>query len=104
MMRKLLISLLLSCALLEFKAQTYTITHDVLFQTENQNMWGPNGSPFNLNFSYELFNVQFDTSMSFGFMENIWPIGNIGAMFNMNLHLLLASEFAMYGWTTGWIV
>ncbi|MCX7861709.1 MAG: gliding motility-associated C-terminal domain-containing protein [Bacteroidales bacterium] len=103
MNRKLFIILLLILFFVKAQAQTYTITHDVPFHTENQNMWGPNGSPFNLNFSYELFNVQFDTSMSFGFMQNIWLIGNVGAMFNMNLHLLLASEFEMYGWTTGWI-
>ncbi len=91
------------CSFQWLQAQTYTITHDVPWHTENQNMWGPNGTPFNLNFSYELFNVQFDTAMSFGFMEDIPLIGDVGAMFNMNLHLLLASEFAMYGWTTGWI-
>ncbi len=91
------------CSFQWVTAQTYTITHDVPWHTENQNMWGPNGSPFNLNFSYELFHVEFDSSLSFGFMESIPFIGNVGAMFNMNLHLLLASEFGMYGWTTGWI-
>ena len=104
MIRKLLIATLIF--FINYKqqnAQTYTISHDVYWHTENQNMWGPNGSPFNIDFSYELFNIQFDSSLSFGFMQSIHLIGNVGAMFNLDLHLLLASEFAMYGWTTGWI-
>ena len=103
MMRKIILILILFFVISYSNSQTYTITHDVYWHTENQNMWGPNGSPFNIDFSYELFNVQFDSSFSFGYMVGIPLIGNVGAMFNMNLHLLLASEFAMHGWTTGWI-
>ncbi len=83
-------------------SQTYTISHNVYWSTQNQNMWGPNGSPFNINFSFSLFHVQFDTLISFGFMDNI--LGQqVGANFTIDTHILLGSSFSMYGWTTGWI-
>ncbi len=100
--RYITITIILVLSILKVNAQTYTITHDVPWHTENQNMWGPNGTPFNLNFSYDLFDIQFDDTLSFGFMDEIFG-QPVGAMFNMNLHLLLASTFEMYGWTTGWI-
>lgn len=87
---------------LRLKSQTYTISHDIPWHTENQNMWGPNGTPFNLNFNYELFHIEFDTTISIGYMEEI--LGEqVGAMFNINTHMLLGSTFDMHGWTTGWI-
>ena len=84
------------------EAQTYTITHDVPWSTENQNMWGPNGSPFNININIDLFHVAYDTALSFGYMDTI--LGEpFGAMFNLDTWFLVGSTFDMHGWTTGWI-
>lgn len=83
-------------------SQTHTITHDVDWSTYHQNMWGPNGSPFDINFTYNIFHIEVDTAISVGYMDEIFG-EQVGAMFNINTHLLLGSTFSMYGWTTGWI-
>ena len=83
-------------------AQTYTISTEIPWHTEHQNMWGPNGDPFDINMSLELFHVYYDTSMSIGHIESMLG-GEFGANFNINTWLLLGSTFEMYGFTTGWI-
>ncbi len=84
------------------KAQTYTISTEIPWQTEHQNMWGPNGDPFDINMTLDLFHVYYDTSMSIGYMESVLG-GQFGANFNINTWLLLGSTFEMTGFTTGWI-
>lgn len=102
-MKKIILLILFIYALIfKSNAQTYFISHDIPWHTENQNMWGPNGTPFNLNFNYELFHVELDTSISIGYIEEVFG-QDVGAMFNINTHLLLGSTFDMHGWTTGWI-
>ncbi len=84
------------------EAQTYIITHDIPYSTENQNMWGPNGSPFNINVNIDLFHIAFDTVVSVGYMDNI--LGEpVGAMIDIDTWFEVGSTFDMHGWTTGWL-
>lgn len=84
------------------KAQTYTLTHEIDYHTENQNMWGPNGDPFNLDFDYELFSIAWDTGFAAGQMTEI-----LGEQFGVALEAStwgeIASHFSMHGFTTGWV-
>ena len=83
-------------------AQTYTITHDIPWSTSNQNMWGPNGDPFSIDTSIDLFHIAFDTIISAGYMDTI--LGEpFGVMFDIDTWFLIGSTFEMTGWTTGWI-
>ncbi len=83
-------------------SQTYTIDHDVYWSTYNQNMWGPNGSPFSINIHLPLFHVEYDTNFQVGWMDTILGMP-FGAMFNFDTWFVLGSTFEMYGWTTGWV-
>ncbi len=84
------------------KSQTHTFTTDIDWFTTNQNMWGPNGSPFNINVNLNLFHVYYDTTMSIGYMQSVLG-GQIGAMVNIDTWLELGSTFEMTGFTTGWL-
>ena len=84
------------------RSQNYTIDHDVYWATYNQNMWGPNGQPFNINIHLPLFHVDYDTNFQIGWMDTVLGIP-FGAMFNFDTWFVLGSTFEMYGWTTGWV-
>ncbi len=81
-------------------SQTYTLTHQLFYSTENQNMWGPNWEPFNLDFDYELFNVDWDESVGFSQMTTIFG-DSIGVALDAGTWGVLASHFSMHGFTTG---
>lgn len=84
------------------QSQTYTITHDVDWATYNQNMWGPNGAPFNIDIHLPLFHIEFDTLLQMGWMDTTFGL-ETGAMFELSTWFVLGSTFEMYGWTTGWV-
>lgn len=101
----LLLTVIFVCSAAHFQqtqAQNYTITHDVYWETHNQNMWGPNGQPFNINIHLPLFHVDYDTNFQVGWMDTVLGVP-FGAMFNFDTWFVLGSTFEMYGWTTGWV-
>ncbi len=98
----ILSSLLILINSANLKAQTYTVSTQIPWHTEHQNMWGPNGDPFDINMTLDLFHVYYDTSMSIGYIEDVLG-GQFGANFNINTWMLLGSTFEMTGFTTGWI-
>jgi len=103
-MKKLIILFAFLISFLILKTQsTYFIIHNVYWATYYQNMWGPEGSPYSIDFHYELFNINYSDQFSFGYIVDLGLFGEWGAMFNFNLWLLLGSDFDMYGWTTGWV-
>lgn len=98
----LIFILFLSIQYSEMYGQTHTINHNIYYETYNQNMWGPNGSPFSLNVHVDLFDFDYDTAFSLGWMDTILGVP-FGAMFNFDTWFHLGSDFEMYGWTTGWV-
>lgn len=96
----LFFTLLLFSTVSKTQAQTHIITHDIDWETHNQNMWGPNGSPWNINMDINLFSVEFDTSLTFGYIENILG-GQFGAEFDIDSWFKLGSDFIISGFTTG---
>jgi len=82
-------------------SQTHTITHNVDWVTHDQNMWGPNGSPFTLNMDIELFNISFGDTNSFGGIEDLGWLGQWGAVVDIGTWLEAASVFSIHGFTTG---
>lgn len=101
-LRKYIFLVLLVLAIFKTNAQTYTISNTVHWATYNQNMWGPNGSPFNINMVIPLFDVTYDTLLNFGFMDTILGMPT-GAMFTLDTWFHIGSTFEMTGFTTGWI-
>lgn len=85
-----------------YKAQTYSIINDVHWNTANQNMWGPNWSPFNINQVISLFDVTYDTNLTFGYMDTILGLPT-GALFTLDTWFHVGSTFEMTGFTTGWV-
>ena len=81
-------------------AQTHTITHNVTWETENQNMWGPNGTPFTIDTNIQLFWYDYDTTISINFIQNIFG-GDFGAALDVDSWLELGSVFGIHGFTTG---
>ncbi|HNW90001.1 MAG TPA: PKD domain-containing protein [Bacteroidales bacterium] len=82
-------------------SQTHTVTHNVDWVTHDQNMWGPNGSPFTLNMDIELFNVSFGDTSSFGGITDLGWLGQWGAVIDLGTWLEAASVFSIHGFTTG---
>ncbi|HPF00570.1 MAG TPA: hypothetical protein PKY63_07890 [Bacteroidales bacterium] len=71
-MKKLLFTVLVSLFVLQnAKAQSYVISNDIDWATYNQNMWGPNGNPWNINMNINLFDVQYDTAVTIGDIVNV---------------------------------
>ncbi len=102
-MKKILIAVVMvfGC-LFHGNAQTHIISHDIDWATYNQNMWGPNGSPWNINMNINLFDVEFDTAFSFGDIVNT-PLGDFGAMMDLDSWFHLGSDFVISGFTTGYV-
>jgi gliding motility-associated-like protein len=65
-------------------------------------MWGPNGAPFNLDFDWELFHVEWDTSAGFSQMTTIFG-DSIGVAFEAGTWGEIGSTFSMHGFTTGYV-
>lgn len=81
-------------------AQTHTITHNVTWETENQNMWGPNGQPFTIDTNITLFWFDYDTLISINFIQNIFG-GQFGAALDVDSWLDIGAVFGIHGFTTG---
>lgn len=81
-------------------SQTYILQHDIDWSTHNQNMWGPNGSPFNIDTVINLFSVEIDEQSTFGFIENFLG-GQFGAQVSLDTWFKLGSDFTISGFTTG---
>jgi gliding motility-associated-like protein len=101
-MRKLILFVLLVAAAFSSKAQTHIINHDIDWATYNQNMWGPNGSPWNMNMNINLFDVDFDTSVTVGDIVNILG-GQFGAEIDLDTWFHIGSNFVISGFTTGYV-
>lgn len=99
-MKKLLILLLLTGSFASAHSQTFTVNHQIPWSTDYQNMWGPNGSPFSLDFDYNLFHFMYDSTTSFGDIVNILG-GDFGAEFDLDMYLEMGSTFSIHGFTTG---
>ena len=105
-MKKTIRSIIFGCICLWFclssplKAQTFTLQHDILWETQNQNMWGPNGSPIQLDFDYNLFHFGWDTTLSFGHIENFFG-AQFGATFDLVSALEMGISFGIHGFNTG---
>lgn len=84
------------------RGQTFTVNHQVPWSTTYQNMWGPNGSPFSLDFDYNLFHFMYDSTTSFGQIETIFG-ADFGAEFDLDMYLEMGSTFSIHGFTTGWV-
>lgn len=76
------------------------LTHEVYWSTENQNMWGPNGSPFSLDMDIDLFEFEFDTSANFGMMDTVLGLP-VGAAIDLLAWLKFGAYFSTHGFTTG---
>lgn len=83
-------------------AQTHIISNQIDWETTNQNMWGPNGNPWNINMNINLFSMDYDDSFTFGDIENILG-GQFGAEFDVDAWFHLGSDFIISGFTTGYV-
>ncbi|HOY33036.1 MAG TPA: gliding motility-associated C-terminal domain-containing protein [Bacteroidales bacterium] len=82
--------------------QTQTDTYHVTWETESQDMWGPNGSAFLMDTSINLFDVNEADVVTAGSITNIFG-GDFGAMLSIDYWLRLGSNFNIEGFTTGWV-
>ncbi len=98
----LIISFLLinCCWVFKANSQTHTVTYDVDWITHDQNMWGPNGSPFTINMDIDLFDISYGDTTSVGSITNILG-GDFGAIIDIGAWIEAAATFSMHGFTTG---
>jgi len=102
MKRFLFIIVLFTGLALPAKSQTYVLSHDIDWATYNQNMWGPNGNPWNINMNLNLFDVGFDTAVTVGDIVNILG-GQFGAEIDLDTWFHIGSDFVISGFTTGYV-
>ncbi|MDD4215647.1 MAG: hypothetical protein PHR81_12625, partial [Bacteroidales bacterium] len=69
-------------------AQTETETYHVRWHTEDQHMWGPNGSLFTMDTSVNLFDVNEADVITAGDVVDIFG-GDFGAMLTIDYWLRL---------------
>ena len=81
-------------------SQTYTLSNYIYWSTHNQNMWGPNGSPFTINMNVNLFDVGFDETITIGQIES-FAGGQFGAEATIHAWLDMGANFFINGFTTG---
>ncbi|OFY34182.1 MAG: hypothetical protein A2X01_04625 [Bacteroidetes bacterium GWF2_35_48] len=84
------------------QSQTFTLTHEIPYATYHQNMWGPNWSPFTLDFDYEFFHVQWDESYSWSEITTIFG-EEFGVGFQAGTWGDIGAYFCMHGFTTGFV-
>ncbi len=81
--------------------QTQTITRSPTFVSVNQNMWGPNGSPFTLNKNISIFNFPFNaTTPPVGAITNLAGY-KFGGTLDGGIWGGFEMKFIMQGFTTG---
>lgn len=82
--------------------QTFTVNHDVDFETNNQNMWGPSFSPITLDQTINLFHVPWDVSFNTG-SGGIFTIAgfDFGGALSGGFSGYIGSEIRIEGFTTG---
>jgi hypothetical protein len=100
MRRLVLIFAILFVALQNVKPQSYIISNNIDWATYNQNMWGPNGNPWNINMNINLFDVEFDTAVTVGDIVNILG-GDFGAEIDLDTWFHIGSDFIISGFTSG---
>ncbi|HBX50959.1 MAG: hypothetical protein A2275_07045 [Bacteroidetes bacterium RIFOXYA12_FULL_35_11] len=81
-------------------AQTFTVDHDIPYQTTNQYMWGPNGTIWSLDTALQLFNQSWNESWGFEEIANIFGT-QWGVAFETNTWGQLASTFTIHGFSSG---
>ncbi|MDD3875986.1 MAG: PKD domain-containing protein [Bacteroidales bacterium] len=99
-LRKILFVLLIVFSAKFSYSQTYTLSNYIDWSTHNQNMWGPNGSPFTINMNQSLFHVDFNESFTVGAIEN-FAGGQFGAEAAINVWLDMGMNFSINGFSSG---
>jgi gliding motility-associated-like protein len=78
------------------------VNHQVPFNTTNQNMWGPNWSPFSIDQEITLFNVPWNTSFNTGNAMIGQVAGfSFGAALQGSISGVIGSKISLLGFTTG---
>ncbi len=78
------------------------INHHVPFNTSNQNMWGPNWSPFSIDQEITLFNVPWNTSFNTGNAMIGQVAGfSFGAGLQGSISGVIGSKISLLGFTSG---
>ena len=78
------------------------VNHHVPFNTTNQNMWGPNWSPFSIDQEITLFNVPWNTSFNTGNAMIGQVAGfSFGAALQGSISGVIGSKISLLGFTTG---
>ncbi len=78
------------------------VNHHVPFNTSNQNMWGPNWSPFSIDQEITLFNVPWNTSFNTGNAMIGQVAGfSFGAALQGSISGVIGSKISLQGFTTG---
>ena len=99
-MKRLLLLFFIVLIQLRVYGQTETKTYHVTWETHDQNMWGPNGSPFTMDTVVNLFDVNEADSVTAGSITQIFG-GDFGAMLSIDYWLRLGLNFTIEGFTTG---
>ena len=100
MRNKLLILVLLLIGQTVYSQQV--VNHHVPFNTTNQNMWGPNWSPFSIDQEITLFNVPWNTSFNTGNAMIGQVAGfSFGAALQGSISGVIGSKISLLGFTTG---
>ncbi|MDA3820212.1 MAG: PKD domain-containing protein [Candidatus Delongbacteria bacterium] len=77
------------------------LIHNINYQTQDQDMWGPGGY-FSLDFDYDLIDIEWNESNNIGAYTSIF-----GQTFGMGLDYgfwgVIRSTFSIHGFHTGWI-
>ncbi len=81
---------------------TFTLTHNLPYATYHQNMWGPSWQPFTLDFDWDIFHVQWDTSYSWSQIYDIFG-EQFGVGFQAGTWGDIGANFSMHGFSTGFI-
>ena len=105
-MKKIILFFLIAITLFTnfLKSQTYVVNHNVNWETHNQNMWGPNGSPITLNQDINFFDVEFGPyNTTIGSISDLGFLGEWGAELDLDSWFRLGSHLGIHGFTTGYV-
>ena len=83
-------------------SQTHVISHDIDWSTTNQNMWGPDGNPTNINMDLNLFEIDHSDNFSVGDIAHTF-LGDFGAVISVDDWIHIGSDFVISGFTTGYV-
>jgi gliding motility-associated-like protein len=83
-------------------SQTHTITYDVNWRTAHQNMWGPNGTPFDMDTIVNLYDINEHDTTTAGSITQILG-GDFGVELTLGYWLRHGVNFTIEGFTTGFV-